>query len=114
MELGFRLRGHRPSIKTHMHTYNTRTSFDDGHTHGVAGVTSPTINPGPYHFHSMEGQTTFDDGHVHTYKNLTSYAIPTRPGFHIHRYYGTVSIAGRQPHSHRYMGVTSEAPDDIA
>ncbi|AQS59536.1 YmaF family protein [Desulforamulus ferrireducens] len=112
MGFGFRPGGQRPPIKTHVHNYRTLTSFDVWHTHGMAGVTSPTINPGPRHVHSMEGKTTLVNGHVHSYKNITGPAIPTRPGFHIHRYYGTVAIAGRLPHIHRYMGFTSEAPDD--
>lgn len=103
----------RPPIKTHVHTYNTRTSYDVWHTHGVAGTTSPTINPGPQHVHSMEGTTTFDAGHTHRYRTTTGPAIRTRPGYHVHQYSGIVSVAGRQPHTHRYQGVTSEAPDDL-
>lgn len=100
-------------IRTHVHTYGTRTSFDVGHSHGLSGTTSPTINPGPQHVHVMEGSTTLDNGHTHRYKTTTGPAIPTRPGFHVHRYYGIASVAGRLPHTHRFNGVTSQAPDDF-
>ncbi|WP_083906095.1 YmaF family protein [Desulfurispora thermophila] len=99
-------------IKGHVHHYETRTSYDAGHTHVVAGTTSPTINPGPRHVHIMEGTTTTNAGHSHRYKATTGPAIPTKPGYHVHRYSGNVSVAGQIPHTHRYQGVTSEAPND--
>ena len=99
-------------IRTHSHRYSTRTSFDYGHTHELSGITSPTINPGPRHVHVMQGVTTYNDGHTHVYRVTTGPAIPTRPGYHVHNYYGVVSVAGRPPHTHRFNGVTSERQDD--
>lgn len=106
-------RGRSYAPRTHVHEYAAETSFSEGHAHGLSGTTSPTINPGPYHVHILEGSTTFNDGHTHYYKATTGPAIQTGPGSHIHRYSGIVEVAGSIPHTHRFYGVTSEAPDDF-
>ncbi|WP_353740034.1 YmaF family protein [Desulfoscipio gibsoniae] len=38
------------------------------------------------HVHQYYNKTSFDDGHTHSYKVFTSLEIPTKPGFHVHRY----------------------------
>ncbi|MTI86031.1 MAG: hypothetical protein FH756_19565 [Firmicutes bacterium] len=99
--------------RTHVHQYSNKTSFDVGHIHRMRAVTGPTIRRGSTHVHRLKGETTFDAGHIHRYQSFTGPAIPTKPGFHVHRYQGTVRRAGDPLHVHRFTGTAAPARDDV-
>jgi hypothetical protein len=88
----------------HVHEYSTRTSFNDGHRHGIRGVTSASSGGLDQHVHYYEGITSFDDGHIHRFSGFTGPAIPLPGGGHIHEFFGTTSFD--DGHVHTYYGRT--------
>lgn len=97
---------------THVHQFSGWTSFDDGHRHGYSGVTGPSIYSERTHYHRMSA-TTLNDGHTHSFSITTGPAESVGPSTHIHRYFGVTTPNGRGPHTHRFAGTTSVAPDDV-
>ena len=90
----------------HIHPYRTRTTFNDGHRHGMSGRTSPPSGRGPRHIHYYEGTTSFDDGHVHFYRGWTGPPIPLPGGNHYHEFFGQTTF--NDGHVHYYRGRTGE------
>ncbi len=89
----------------HVHNYNFRTTFEDGHTHCMFGVTTLGTTRGNTHVHYYRGVTTLADGHVHYYRGVTGPAIYLPEGGHIHYYQGVTTFNNR--HKHAYAGTDS-------
>lgn len=84
----------------HVHNYSIPTTFDDGHTHRVFGVTSLGVLKGNTHLHYYRGYTTLEDGHVHYFGGVTGPAIFLPGGDHIHNYRGVTSFNDRHRHAY--------------
>jgi hypothetical protein len=98
---------------SHIHEYHNVTTNDMGHYHKMKGITGPSIKAGASHVHRIEGQTSYDFAHIHGYQAFTGIAVPVRPGYHVHRYWGITEYSGGgQRHTHNYMGTTLQARDD--
>lgn len=98
---------------SHIHEYHNPTTSDMGHSHRMKGITGPSIKAGGSHVHRIEGQTSYDYAHTHGYQAFTGIAVPVRPGFHVHRYWGITEYSdGGQRHAHNYMGTTLQARND--
>lgn len=91
----------------HVHSYETRTSCADGHTHCLSGITGNTIPGGGSHVHYYSGVTTFNKGHVHYYAGVSGPAIYLPGGGHTHSYCGTTTFDNG--HAHLLRGKTSLA-----
>ncbi|MDB5084076.1 MAG: hypothetical protein JWN30_962 [Bacilli bacterium] len=90
----------------HTHGFAGITSFDVGHRHHYAGMTSPAPSR-VQHTHHYSTVTTLNDGHTHFISGVTGPAIPVPSGGHIHLFEGVSTINGRTPHRHSYSGRTS-------
>lgn len=90
----------------HRHPYSTETSFDNGHTHLMRGITSIASGGLDNHVHYYEGTTSFRDGHVHYYRGMTGPAIPLPEGGHIHEFEGQTTF--NDGHIHYYRGRTGK------
>jgi hypothetical protein len=93
-------------IPGHIHSYSTRTSYNDGHRHRVRGRTSPPYRIRGGHAHYYEGTTSFDDGHTHHFRGWTGPPIPLPDGGHYHEFWGVTSFD--DGHTHTYRGATGE------
>ncbi|MFY0545834.1 YmaF family protein [Brevibacillus sp. H7] len=94
-------------IPGHIHSYSTRTSYDDRHRHTVQGRTTPPYpRMGIGHVHYYEGVTSFEDGHVHSFRGWTGPPIPLPDGGHYHEFGGETTF--NDGHTHSYRGRTGE------
>jgi hypothetical protein len=91
-------------LRVHIHDYATRTTFNDGHTHVVRGVTSQPLQGYERHTHYYNGVTTFEDGHVHRFRGWTGPPMFLPDGTHYHEFRGETSFD--DGHTHRYTGRT--------
>lgn len=91
-------------MSKHSHSYFGQTTFNDGHIHHFAGVTSKEASGVP-HIHSMEGETTYNNEHEHSYSTKTGPVIPVPSGGHMHCY--TTRVEYEDGHIHYIQGYTS-------